>query len=325
MIDIFCLHALYGSSIPLAKYLLQFTKPIFFSGIRMFIAGVVLMGYTYWNKKSSSMFKRSHILLYIQIIFWGAYVKCILRYWGLSNMPAVKMAFLVNFSPFSAALLSYILLKERLFVKQWIGLCIGFIGLIPIFLIKARAEHLTGELLFFSWPELAILGAIFCQNYVMILGRKLVKDENQSPVLVNGIRMLGGGILALMTAYACEEFVPITNIGSFASWLAVLILITHIISYNAYFYMLRYYSATFLSFTEFVIPLFSALYGYLFLHETVSWHYGVSTVVVLFGLYLFYQDELRQSVSEKQKKPIPSQVPRVSQFPVALRAKERGR
>ena len=41
-----------------------------------------------------------------------------------------------------------------------------------------------------------------------------------------------------------------------------------------------------------VSPLFSALYGWGLLHETITWHFFASGAIVLVGLYLFHKDEL---------------------------------
>ncbi len=47
----------------------------------------------------------------------------------------------------------------------------------------------------------------------------------------------------------------------------------------------------------FLSPLFTALYGWILLGEMVSWHFYVSCIVVFIGLYLFYQEELQETVS----------------------------
>jgi drug/metabolite transporter (DMT)-like permease len=73
-----------------------------------------------------------------------------------------------------------------------------------------------------------------------------------------------------------------------------MIIIANIIFYNLYGYLLHFYSATWLSFVGFITPLFAALYGWLFLNETIGWAYFISIFIVFWGLYLFYQDELKK-------------------------------
>jgi len=39
--------------------------------------------------------------------------------------------------------------------------------------------------------------------------------------------------------------------------------------------------------------MFAALYQWAFAGEHITWHYGVSAVLVLIGLYLFYRHEFQ--------------------------------
>ncbi|MCV5950917.1 DMT family transporter, partial [Escherichia coli] len=65
--------------------------------------------------------------------------------------------------------------------------------------------------------------------------------------------------------------------------------------YNLYGTLLKRYSATFMSFAGFTTPLFTALFGWLVLGEIVTWPFYVSFCIVLLGLVLFDQEELKQS------------------------------
>lgn len=295
MIFIVLLQALWASSIPMGKVLVSMCSPIFLTGIRMFIAGVLLLGYKYFFTQERFSMHQRHLWYYAQIIFFGIYVKYILRYWGLAHMTSSKMAFMVNISPFCVALFSYFAFRERLSIKKWIGLVLGFLGIVPILITRSPAEQLVGEIFFFSWAELAILAEVAAHSYALVVIRTMVRDNGYSSGMANGIRMFGGGVLALLTSLALETGAPVhtAQMNSFVMWLTVLIIVSNIICHNLFIYLLKYYSATFLSFTDFLSPLFVAMYGSLFLHETITWHYGVSAFIILCGLYLFYQEELQ--------------------------------
>ena len=47
----------------------------------------------------------------------------------------------------------------------------------------------------------------------------------------------------------------------------------------------------------FIDPLYVALYGFLFLDESVGWHFFTSAAAVFIGLYLFHREDLRQGYS----------------------------
>ncbi len=293
MIDIVVLQALFGTSIPISKQLLSYCAPFFLAGSRLFLAGIVLIAYNQFYKKRSIAFDTHHLLLYFQIMFFGVYVKYMLRYWSLQYLTATKMSFIFNITPFVAAVLSFFAFHEKITLKQLLGMIIGCLGILPILLTTTTSEQLMGELFFISVPELVLLFAIVAHCYGMIIARKLIRESHQPVSLTNGIRMIGGGLLCLLTAFVLEGAFPVTQIIPFSIGLTALIIISNIICHGWYLQLLKTYSVTFLSFTDFLSPLFTALYGWLFLHEIVTWHYGLSAILVLVGLYIFYQDELK--------------------------------
>ena len=291
---IFIMYALFGTSFPISKMLLKYTTPIFFTAIRMIIAGLLLLAYQIGYAKHQFQFHRRHWSMYLQIIFFGVYITYILRFWGLAQLSAAKTAFLFNTAPFFTALYAYLMEKERLSKTQWLGLMIGFFGILPMLMTSSAIEQSYGEFLMFSWAELAVLAAVASHSYSWMVMRRLIKVERYAPTVVNGICMTIGGTGALFTAMAFEKPSTIVDLGYFISWLLIVILISNIICHNLYGYLLqKHYSPTFLSFTGFLGPLFAALYGWLFLKEKISWQFGMSTCLVLCGLYLFYQHELR--------------------------------
>ena len=135
--------------------------------------------------------------------------------------------------------------------------------------------------------------SVILYSYGWVIARKLVKHEGYSAIHVNGITMLAGGIMALITSPFIDNWspYPIKNSYGFLSFLG-LIIVVNICVYVINTYLLHIYTATFLKFLIFIDPLYVALYGWLFLGETVSWHFFMSMALVFMGLYVFYQEEL---------------------------------
>lgn len=297
MILIIALYALFGSSFVLGKMLLAYTTPLFLTGIRMIIGGVILLTYLFFCAHEHFVFKRKHIYLYLQMVIFGIYITYSLRFWALNYMQAAKTNFIYNLSPFMSALFSYIVFHEKLTPKKWAGLAIGLIGIVPILLTTSITERSFGELSFLSWPELAVILSVATHTYSWIIMRKLVKEQSYSPMMINGLSMTFGGLLALITSAFVDGFMPI-KAGCFSYFfgiLALIILLSNIICYNLYGWLLKHYTATFLSFAGFLSPLFTALYGWILLHENVTWNFYASCIIVFIGLYLFYQEELQET------------------------------
>ncbi len=291
---IILLYALFASSFSAGKLLLCYTTPIFLAGIRMFIAGIILLAYQYFAPFEYFKFRKKHIWYYAQITIYGIYIAYILRFWALNYLTSSKTCFLFNLMPFFSSYYSYLVFREKITQKQWIGLAIGCLGFIPILISTSPTEMKLGELFFISLPELAIIVAVAAQSYSWVIMRKLVKDKSYSPMMVNGITMACGGFLALITSFFTDGFFPVTNVAAFSGWLTFVIIVSNIICYNLYGFLLKKYTATFLSFAGFLAPIFAALYGWGLLGEKITWHFYVSGIIVLFGLILFYKEELDQ-------------------------------
>lgn len=295
-----CMYAIFSSSFPITKVLLKFTTPIFLTGVRMTLAGLLMLGYCIWKYPHRLYFKKEDRWIFVQLVVLCIYLSYMARFWALNYLTAVKGCFFFNFSPLLSSYFSYLLFKEKISKRQWLGFFFSFLALIPILLTSSPAEARLGEFWFISWPEIAMLFSVAASSYQWVLMRKLMHDPHYSPLMVNGSIMATGGVLALCTAWSIEGFYPVTSSTSFFSYLAAVILISNIISANFYSHLLRSFTATFLSLAGFMSPLFAAFYGWLFLGETVSWHFYVSALILLLGLYLFYQDELRE---QKTKEP----------------------
>lgn len=115
--------------------------------------------------------------------------------------------------------------------------------------------------------------------------------------MANGISMVIGGTLALVHSYATGESwspIPVTDMGPFLQNSLLMCLISNIICYNLYGYLLKRYSATFMSLAGLVTPFFASFFGWYFLGETITWHYFASIAVFSVGLTLFYQEELKK-------------------------------
>lgn len=299
---VFILYALFASVFTVSKFALQYTQPFFFVGGRMILAGVILLSYLYVFKRDQFYFKKKNLFQLFCLAAFNIYLANVFEFWGLQYLTSFKTCFIYSLSPFAAALFSYLLFSEQMTTKKWLGLLIGFGGLMPMLLSQTTSEERAGQLFMFSWAELAVMGAAVSSVYGWILLKQFVRDEGYSPVMANGLSMLLGGTMALFHSFFVESWkpVPYTEFIPVAGSMALLIVTSNIICYNLYGVLLRKFSATFMSFAGLSTPLFTALFGWIFLNETVSWTFFISLAIVFAGLLLFYQEELKEVPAEKE-------------------------
>jgi len=291
------LFALFASLFGISKDTLNYSEPFFLIGSRMAFAGLLLLSHQYFFNRSAFKIKTSHLKSLFLLGLLNIYITNIAEIWGLQHMVSAKACLIYSLSPFLAAIVAYFILKETLSAKKWLGLTIGFMGLIPIFMTQSSSEQNVDSLSFISLAELALLTAVFCSVYGWTLLKKIINEYNYTPLMANGISMTLGGTLALLHSYFSGEQwnpIPVTTMGPFLQNTLLMCLISNIVCYNLYGYLLKRYSATFISFAGLVTPFFASFFGWYFLNETITWHYFASMAVFACGLTIFYQEELKR-------------------------------
>lgn len=296
------LFALFASLFTLSKSALDFTEPFFLIGSRMTIAGIILLAHQLIFNRSAFRIKANHVFPLFTLGLVSIYITNISEIWGLQYMSSAKACLIYSLSPFIAALCAYWLLKETLNFKKWIGLIIGFIGLSPILLAQSSSVD-TKELLIISWAEIALIIAVFASVYGWILLKKIINDYHYSPIFANGISMIIGGVLSLAHSYLSgETWAPFPVFpGKYSNYIECTLwmtLISNVVCYNLYGYLLKRFSATFLSLAGLITPLFASFFGWYFLQESITWHFFASMILFSIGLIIFYLQEIASDLNQ---------------------------
>lgn len=291
MYQVFLLNALFAATFVLAKQVLAYTSPIFFAGMCMTIGGSCLLGYmlVYHPKKCVIAVKDAG--LFLQVSLFSIMLSYGLQFWGMQYMPAFKSCFLYNFGPFASYLIAYLFFAQKMKLKKWIGLIIGFFGLIPIILSSSPGEAFMPSTVMFSLPELAVIASVVMYSYGWFIVKILVHERQYSPLLVNGVSMFVGGISMLALVPIIEGPIVVTHMMPFVGLLCAVILVELVICNNLYALLLERYSETFLSFTTFSIPIFGAIYSAVFLREDITWHFFLSSAILVAAIWFFYSAE----------------------------------
>lgn len=291
------LYGLWASIFPYNKLLLTFSSPLFLTGSRMTVAGILLLVYVFVRKQSSFFLTQKKIIAISLLAVIGIYATNALEAWGLQYLPAAKTCFIYSLSPFFTAILSYIHHREKITLKKFLGLLIGFLGFFPVLFMQSNSGMDSSRFRIFTIPELSIVGAALCSVYGWILLRRIVKDGSISPLFANGVSMLIGGTLALIHSKIFESWNPIPiatdKLSAFIPGIVGVIFVSNIICYNLYGYMLRYFTATFISFAGLLSPIFSSIISWLVLGETLNPILFISTFVIAIGLWIIYKEEIR--------------------------------
>ena len=293
---IFLLYALFGSIFTAGKIGLEHTEPFFLIGSRMLLASIVIFGYLFvFEREKLSVPKNSYLKLFLLGAF-NIYLTNGFEFWGMQHISSAKTSFIYSLSPFFAAILSFVVFREKLSKKKCLGLVIGFLGFIPILWDSGMGESSVDSFAFVSVAEISVMLAALTTVYGWILMRQLVLD-NIPALVCNFYSMLIGGIFSLAHSALFETWNPVPITGSMSGYLEStlwMMVVSSLICYNLYGYLLKYYSVTFMSFSGFTTPFFVALFSWFAIGETLSTGFYLSALIVLLGLTLFYQEELKK-------------------------------
>ena len=309
MILVIFMYALFASTFTLGKAALAYVSPFLFIGMRMILGGSLLLAYYRLIKKQKIVIHPADYSLFACIVLFHIFFAYTLEFWALEYVTSGKACLLYNLSPFITAIFSYFLFTERLSYRQICGLIIGFLGFIPILVAQTPLEKIGLHVSFLSIYEIALIASVTASAYGWMVVKNLI-HRKYPLLLINGISMTGGGVLALILSLITEGFLGVREVTvvmpqlvdifgvagerliMLGGYCLALVIIANIIGYNLYGYLLQRYSATFLSFAGFMTPLFAALLGWIFLGEQVTWHFFATISMVILGLYLFHEKKL---------------------------------
>lgn len=226
-------------------------------------------------------------------IFSGLFLTIHFATWisSLEYTTVASSAVFVSTGPLWVALLSPILLNERLTRAAIVGLTLALIGGTVVGLSEACVIHngiqcsnliqtMQGRAMWGNF--LALAGAWAVTGY-LIIGRKMRAKISLIPYIfmVYGISALGL-IVVMFTAGESPLGLPIHTYG----WIFLLALIPQIIGHSTFNWALGYLPAAFVAVTTLGEPVGSAILAFFILHETPSGLMIMGGILILFGIYL---------------------------------------
>ncbi len=197
----------------------------------------------------------------------------------------------VTTGPLWVALLSPMLLNEKLTRAAVIGLGLALLGGIVIGLSDACViqnglqcpelnQILQGSAMWGNF--LALAGAWAVTGY-LIIGRKLRAGMSLVPYifLVYGM----GAIVLLIIMFAAGHSPFVLEVKAYG-WIFLLAAVPQLIGHSTYNWTLRFLPATFVAVTTLSEPIGSAILAFYILNETPAFATIVGGILILIGIYL---------------------------------------
>ncbi len=284
---IILLYAIWSAAFPIAKLALHYSSPLFLTGARMLLGGMLLTSYLSVRDRSLLRLSKKQWISVGLLALFSIYLTNILEFWALQYLSPAKACFIYSLSPFCTAIGSYVCFGEKMNLRKIGGLTLAFLAFLPILFLQTDSE--VASILSISLPTFAMLGAVLFSVSGWIILRATVRQL--SPIVANGISMLIGGAVALLHSFSVEQWPPVDQPLPFVGWLLLITFLSNILCYNLYGWLLKRFSATFLSLIGLSSPIFASIHSFLFLQEPFSWPILFSTIVIFLSFLIFYQEE----------------------------------
>jgi drug/metabolite transporter (DMT)-like permease len=251
-------YIIWGSTYLAIRFAVEILPPFLMVGIRFLIAGFILYVWARLGgapRPDLSQWKSTAIVGLLMLVLGNGLVS-----WAEQKIPSGLAALMVATVPFWMAMLDWVRPRGAAPNSRVVlGLIIGFVGIALLFQPWRWSEGETFDLL--SAAMLMVATFFWATGSLYSVHAKLPS----SPILSMGMEMLSGGMIALAFGIlrgelAHMEVSAITARSLFA--LTYLILLGSLVGFNAYMWLLRVCSPTWVSTFAFVNPVVAVFLGW---------------------------------------------------------------
>lgn len=160
---------LWGTSFPAIKIGLKYVDPYQFVFLRFFLASLIMFFVLLIKGNLGFEFAKRRTIWFLGIANGVAYL---FQYVGMNSTSASKSSLLVNLSAIWVAVLSWLILKERLGIKRGSGILFGILG---VFLVTTNLNFQTlGQGAIFSDLLVILSGVVWA--FFIVYDKQLVSN-----------------------------------------------------------------------------------------------------------------------------------------------------
>ena len=281
--DLLLLAAIWGSSFLFMRLAVPAFGPVALAFVRVTGAALCLLPILLLRGEGPAL--RQHWKAMIVLGLTNSALPFLLFGYAVYTLPAALAAIFNAATPLFTALIAWAWLGDPLNRWRSLGLALGFAGVAGLALVKSLATDSLGALQFDMPTVLAILACLLgtlMYGHAASHAKRYLKGV-PSMVMAAGTQLAASAALAVPAALTW----PAVNPGP-ADWLiaGALALLASGLAYILYFRLISHVGPTGASSVTFLVPVFAALWGGLFLGETVTAPMLIGGAVILAGTAL---------------------------------------
>ena len=266
------LGAVWGSAFMFIKISADDFGPILLVNLRLLLAGALFLPFLL-QKKYLAYFKSHFSGILILGIFSNAFPFTMFSYASLgatSNM----LGILNGTTAFMTMVVAYFWLKESITPKQIFGIILGFLGIL-VLVNPANGSATIGA------SGFALVGAL-SYSFSGVYIQKYQLNANKF-VLIGWAMLFGGLFLIPLSFFNLPDQMPDNNAIAALLWLGI---VSTGIAYLGYIRLIEQIGAVRTSTVTYLLPVFSIIWGSIFLQEKITWIIFGGFIFVMIGMYL---------------------------------------
>lgn len=192
---------LWGSAFAGAKIGFQYADPIYLSGLRFTLAGILLMP-VMWLKGVRLAPALRHWRFMLLFAFMQTYLQYGLFFLGLDKVPGATAAIIIGGGPLFVAIMAHFSLpNDKMTLRKIIAILLGLSGV--VFISLAKGQFMSDNPGFYLGIGLLLLSNLV-GGYTNIMVVKK-KQYNISPIALTSFANFTGGLMLLLTSLVIEK------------------------------------------------------------------------------------------------------------------------
>lgn len=282
---LFILAFTWGASFILIKKGLRSFDLFQVASLRMFIASLVLLPFAI---KKLKLINKKNILPLLEVAFIGNFIPAFLFTWAQVHIDSSLAGILNSTTPIFAFVISVFMFRHKVGFLKYLGLFIGFIGIVGLILSKGIADFTDGNMIY---TLVIILASVFYGINVNVIHEYFPKLDGFTITLLSFSLILPIATITLFSTNIFSKFTTTQTYYDFG-YIVILAVFSSTIAVMGINILLKYTSAIFASSVTYIIPIFAILWG-LFDGEIISWVQILWMLIVFSGIYLLNKEKVK--------------------------------
>ncbi len=283
--------ALVGVYVALSKPLVAALPVFLLAWLRFGIAAIAMLPWLQKPASEGPMSGHTRWLVFLES-FLGNFLFSICMLYGVSMTSAVSAGVILAAIPATVALLSWLLLRERIGLRVWASVACGVVGI--GLLALSKSEHLAQSASAPEadsasntqlWGNLLVFGAVLCEAAYTVIGKKLTGSIG--PKRISALINLWGLVLMTPMGFYLALSFPFASVHP-GTWLLLVFYAISASIGTVWLWMtgLRVVPAAQAGVFMVLLPISAALVGVLLLGESLGPVQLMAFGVALLGVVL---------------------------------------